>query len=157
MIQRTMTKANNIMMFKRGQKDNKIIQGTLENKKNQSNLRKQNESKIEIELNENQINNTNYDVQSCNDKEAPSGKRINDDIDFDENTDDDDDKERQDAKGEAEDSNVQTSLTEQMTQRTKTVTMTVTMTVTVTVIVTVIMNAMMRTYKGIEQNQKMYM
>ena len=55
----------------------------MENKKNQNNHRKQNESKIEIELNENQINNTNYDVQSCNDEEAPSSKRINDDKDFD--------------------------------------------------------------------------
>ena len=81
-------------MFKWGQKDNKIIKGTLENKKNQSNHRKQNESKIEIELNENQINNTSYDVQSCKDDEAPSSKRINDDKDFDENKDNDDDKER---------------------------------------------------------------
>ena len=61
MILRMVTTANNTTGIKRGQKDNNNIKGTLENKKNQSNNRKQNETKIEIELNENQINNTNYD------------------------------------------------------------------------------------------------
>ena len=64
-----------------------------------------NESKIEIELNENQINYTNYDVQSCNYNVASSSNRINDDKDFYENKDDDEDKERKDAKGKAAGSN----------------------------------------------------
>ena len=89
-----------------GQKDNNFIKGTLGNKKNQSNNRKQNETKIEIELNENQINNTNYDVQSCNDDEASNSKRINDEKDFDKNHEYDDDEEKQDVKGEATDSDV---------------------------------------------------
>ena len=40
MILGIVPKTNNTTMFKRGQKDNKIIKGTLENKKNQSNNRK---------------------------------------------------------------------------------------------------------------------
>ena len=98
--------ANNTAMFKIGQKDHNFIKGTLENKKNQSNNRKQNGTKIEIELNENQINNTNYDLQSCYDDETSNSKRINDEKDFDENKDNDDDKERQDAKGKVKDNNV---------------------------------------------------
>ena len=48
------------------------------------------ESKIEIELNENQINNTNYYVQFSNDDEVSNSKRINDDKDADENKDNND-------------------------------------------------------------------
>ena len=91
-------------MFKRGQKYQLFIKGSLENKKKQRNNRKQNETKIEIELNENQINNTKYDVQSCNDDEESNSKRINDEKDFDENQDDDEEKEREDANREATDS-----------------------------------------------------
>ena len=87
-----------------GQKDNNFIKGTLGNKKNQSNNRKQNETKIEIELNENQINNTNYDVQSCNDDETSNSKRINDEEDFDQNHDNGEEKEREDDNGEETDS-----------------------------------------------------
>ena len=66
-------------MFKIGQKYQHFIKGLLENKRNK---RKQNETKIEIELNENQINNTNYDVQSCNDDETSNSKRIDNEKDF---------------------------------------------------------------------------
>ena len=107
MILGMVTTANNIRMFKMGQKDNNFIKGTLGKKKDQSNNRKQTETKIEIELNENQINNTNYDVQSCNDDGALNSKRINEEKDFDKNHTDDDDKKRQDAKEEATDSDVQ--------------------------------------------------
>ena len=92
-------------MLKRGQEDHNFIKGTSENKRNQRNNRKQNETKIEIELNEHQINNTNYDVQSCNNDEASNSKGINNEKDFDENTNKDEDKERVDANREATDSN----------------------------------------------------
>ena len=92
------------MTFRRGKKKNNIIKGTLENKNDHSNLSKHNdkqeeirkiksnvmyqkESKIEIELNDNQINNTNYNVQSYNDNKASSSSRINDGKDVDENKD----------------------------------------------------------------------
>ena len=104
MILSTATKANKTMTFRRGKKKNNIIKGTLENKNDHSNLSKHNdkqeeirkiksnvmyqkESKIEIELNDNQINNTNYNVQSYNDNKASSSSRINDGKDVDENKD----------------------------------------------------------------------
>ena len=37
---------------------------------------------MKIKLNENQINNINYDVQFCNDDEISNSKKINDDKDF---------------------------------------------------------------------------
>ena len=74
-------------MFKRDQKVHYFIKGTLKNKRKQKKNRKQNDTKIEIEINENQINNTNYDVQSYNDDEAANSKRINDKKGFDENQD----------------------------------------------------------------------
>ena len=62
-------------------------------------------SQIEILLNENQINNRNYDLQSCNDDQVSSSKKTKDDKDFDEIRDNDEDKERKDTKGEATNSN----------------------------------------------------
>ena len=78
MILSTAAKANNIVMFKLGQKMNKIMKCTFENKNNHSNHSKINnkqqeikqiqsnvmhpkERKIEIKLNVNQINNANDD------------------------------------------------------------------------------------------------
>ena len=52
-------------MFKMDQKVHNFIKGTLENNRKQRKKRKQNDTKIEIDINENQINN-NYDVQSYN-------------------------------------------------------------------------------------------
>ena len=64
-------------MLKRDEKDHNFIKGTLENKRKQRDNRKQNYTKIEIELNKHQINNTNYDVQSCNNDEASNSKGVN--------------------------------------------------------------------------------
>ena len=44
-------------------------------------------SQIETELIKNQINNTNYGVQSFTDNEATSSNRVNGDIDVDDNKD----------------------------------------------------------------------
>ena len=103
MILNTATKANKFVTFRRGQ-DNTIIKGPLENKNNHSNHSKHNdnqeeiiqiqsnvihpkESKIEIELNENQIIIQNYDVKFFNDDEATSSNRVNDDKDVDDKKD----------------------------------------------------------------------
>ena len=56
------TTANYITMLKRDEKDHNFIKGTLENKRKQGKNMQQNETKIEIRLNEHQINNTNYIV-----------------------------------------------------------------------------------------------
>ena len=120
MILSTATKANTIITFRQGQ-NNKIIKGTLQNKNNhsnpsnyndkheeirqiQSNVMHPKESKIEIELNENQINNTNYDVHSLNDGETSSSNSNNGDAKS--TASNDEDKERKDDKGEVADRDV---------------------------------------------------
>ena len=92
-------------MLRRHQKIHTVNKGTLGNNRKQRKKRKQNETKIEIEIIKNQINNTNYDIQSYNDNEASKRKRINDEQAFDEQN-DEEDKERDDDSGEETDSNV---------------------------------------------------
>ena len=98
MIQRTETKANKITTIRRGQLD-RFIKGPSENNHSnhskhnnnleeptqiQSNTKNQKKSRIEIELNNNKINNTNYDIQSFtnnNDKPMPELIKCKRDID----------------------------------------------------------------------------
>ena len=90
-------------MFRKNQQIHNDNKGTLGNNRKQRKKRKQNETKIEIEIIKNQINNTNYDVQSYNDNEASNRKRINDEKAFDKHH-DEEDKERDDDSGEETDS-----------------------------------------------------
>ena len=53
-------------MLKRNQKIHNFNKGTLENNRKQRKKRKQNETKIEIEIKENQINDINNGIQSYN-------------------------------------------------------------------------------------------
>ena len=105
MITTTARTANKITIFKKNQKIHNVNKGNLKNKRKQRQKRKQNETKIEIKINENQINNTNYDVQSYNDNEASNRKIINNENASDEHQDDDEENEMKDDNGEVTDSN----------------------------------------------------
>ena len=89
-------------MLKRNQKIHTVNKGTLGNNRKQRKKRKQNETKIEIEISKNQINNINNDIQSYNDNEITNRKRINEA--FDEQH--DEEEQMEDDSGEETDSNV---------------------------------------------------
>ena len=103
------------MIIRQGQ-NNRIIKGPLENNHSnhskhndnqekiiqiQSNATNPKKSQIEIELNENQINNTSYDVQSFNDNETSSSNSTNGDAKS--TAFNDKDRDKKNDKGEAED------------------------------------------------------
>ena len=91
-------------MLKKIQQIHNVNKGNSKNTRKQRKKRKQDETKIEIEIKENQINNSNYDVQPYNDNEITNRKRINDKNAFNEYQHDNEKKEKEDDSEEETDS-----------------------------------------------------